>query len=409
MRLPTLPSHWLVTLIGMLAGLATASFIAMPTLSAQAIRLLTILTVLTVPLYWRARRTLFERDDILPALGLLSWAAYLLLSAALRGEPDTGLSFARQCLWALALLALLRWRRPDPNWLWGGLALAAVGAGAWAFWQVFADGLDRAEGRWYPIIFGNMALIAGCLPLLAWRLGALAPGWRALAWLGAGGGVAASQLSGSRGGWLALLLLGPLWLLRLQSNRRERAKALLVFTLLVGTVGLLGMNRLSSVIDDLNAYREGSLATSLGGRFALWRLAGQMALERPLTGYGPAGFHPRVLAEAQAGRLPSFAAELTHAHNDALHVLATGGVIGLAALLLFFALPAWYFWRRRHLPHASLALTLLAALAICGLSEAMLLQQPIARLLPFLLAAFWAASGPRLGASLPLSRRSPSQ
>jgi exopolysaccharide production protein ExoQ len=76
---------------------------------------------------------------------------------------------------------------------------------------------------------------------------------------------------------------------------------------------------------------------SLSGRTALWAQALEMSAGRPWIGHGYATFWPR--AQAAAARVsPRRGWPMRHPHNGFLEVLCELGLIGIAGLLVPFAL-----------------------------------------------------------------------
>ena len=199
---------------------------------------------------------------LLPALALwvpsgYSYGAVLLLLGALgfaplwlRRKPDTatlGLALLLLGMGGLAFLLSLdlgasRWDKalkwwlgvpcllylvacpPRPQAFAAGLPWGCAGMGALALWQVVGQGLERATGYTNTIQWGNLALLLACLttvPLaIFWRQHRWP--WRLCMGLAAAMGLAASLLSQSRGGWLALVAVIALCLL-LSRRRRPRS------------------------------------------------------------------------------------------------------------------------------------------------------------------------------------------
>jgi len=79
-------------------------------------------------------------------------------------------------------------------------------------------------------------------------------------------------------------------------------------------------------------------------RWEVWRIAWAMFLEAPLVGHGPgtfaAAFRQFVTPEFVALNKSAMVSQ-AHAHGNVLHVLATTGLVGLAA----WGLLAWTAWR----------------------------------------------------------------
>jgi O-antigen ligase len=168
-------------------------------------------------------------------------------------------------------------------------------------------------------------------PLLQW----LARGYLAIGLLGIG-------LTGSRGGMLATIValtIVPLTLTRLSPNRRATA---ILFLMLSGGIA-------AAYIPDKIVQRLGTTTSevedlSIGGRFKLW-VAGMRAFtQRPIMGYGPAGYKSAITS--QLGRLTQVA------HNSYISVLVEEGLVGflcyaLMVLVVFRAVLYTSFLERR--------------------------------------------------------------
>lgn len=133
------------------------------------------------------------------------------------------------------------------------------------------------------------------------------------------GGLACLFWSGSKGGWLLILLLGLLTLLRLPFARRW--KLALVGLLLVA--GLVGFG-----VKYASFFRRG--ATSVGARFDYWQAAARTAAANPVFGTGPGTF---AIPYGKIKRPESEMARLVH--NDFLQQASDSGVVGLATFAVF--------------------------------------------------------------------------
>jgi len=125
--------------------------------------------------------------------------------------------------------------------------------------------------------------------------------------------------SGSKGGWLLMLLVGLIALLRLPFQFRYKTTLLVV----VFVIGLTGF-----AVKYSGYFKKG--ATSVNARFDCWRAALQIVENKPLLGTGPGTFgvtyakikHP----EAEMARL---------AHNDYLQQASDSGLLGFIAFSSF--------------------------------------------------------------------------
>lgn len=253
-------------------------------------------------------------------------------------------------LLALACIAFVAWFRPPLRWFWAGLCVGGVAVGVLAVAQRFAFGLARAEGfTHHPISFGDMALALGLMAFCA------ASHYRrtrfALLPLAAlGSCLLASLLSGSRGGWVALLfVIFPLVRYRRAISRRlVLYGALLALVLLAGAIAVPATGvaaRLAQGHEEIARYFAlGDVTTSIGIRLELWKASWLMFIDHPLLGVGRDQFAQALQDLAAQGRIHRGPAlEYGSSHNDALYFLATGGLLDFACLLLIYLGPLLYF------------------------------------------------------------------
>jgi O-antigen ligase len=279
---------------------------------------------------------------------------YALLGYLVRPETTANnLEKPARMLFALSALALVLAVHPPRRALWWGVIAGAVGALVLVAYQRLGLGLGRPGGLINPITFGDIAL---CLALLAMVAASDFRGRGHLFWpvLGALAGLAAALLTGSRGGLLAL----PVAAFILARHRHlvpgGRVRALLVAglalcvaALFVPAVGMQG--RMAEGVSDVQAWAGGgSKDSSMGIRLELWKGGAMLAREHPLFGVGPNNLHAHLGQYVGQGRLDAVVLPLPHLHNDVLQVLATGGVVGLAAWLGLLAAPLLFFLRALH-------------------------------------------------------------
>ena len=131
-------------------------------------------------------------------------------------------------------------------------------------------------------------------------------------------GLACLYWSGSKGGWLLMLLLGLVALLRVPFSRRLKI-ALVTGVLLAGLAGFF--------LRHAAFFQKG--ATSVSARFDYWRAAVQTAKDKPVFGTGPGTF-AIAYAEDQAARVRDGAAGAQRLPGAGLR-LGGGGVAGLRA------------------------------------------------------------------------------
>lgn len=108
-------------------------------------------------------------------------------------------------------------------------------------------------------------------------------------------------------------------------------------------------------------------AASAGARLDIWKVAGQMALERPLTGWGVNAlrqmddiFSPDELFMTAANHTAAF-----HAHNFALQTWLDLGIAGVVLVILLISRAFWHFARLAP-PHAAAGCAMLMAIMAAG-------------------------------------------
>ena len=233
-----------------------------------------------------------------------------------------------------------------------------------------------------PIHFGDLSLSLGLLAALSIDWGTRDPLWaRVLKALGLCAGLYASVLSGSRGGWVALPVLGAGWLwLHRGQIPSARLWVTAVGAVAAGVAAYLLVpeihHRIGLIVVDLVDFRHGMDNTSVGIRFQLWRVAWMLFEQHPLFGVGPGGFKAVMPQMLQAGQLTALAADFgrQEVHSEIMSKLSQMGVFGLAALMSAYfvpfalfarALPSQDAMRRRA---AEMGLALVACFVVYGLT-----------------------------------------
>lgn len=286
----------------------------------------------------------------------------------------------REIRFALAVpIFFLIWHaKPSLQCLSVGVALGAIGAACIAFYEVFVLSLERAHGDQHPIQFGNIALLLGMLCVPSLSLIKTWSSYRGL-WLvlllgGVAGGVLASFLSGSRGGWISLPILMLLFFFTYQRYFSLKAKVvLIVLSVLLLTVLLtvpqLGIQkRVVEAKQNISLYLAGESRTSIGARFEMWKGAIKIFAKHPILGVGDRyQYKLEMIDLAEAGEVHSSAlseeiAQLKsidfekirkeqsidsmfgHSHNELINQAAKRGVVGVITLLLLYLMPLFAFF-----------------------------------------------------------------
>lgn len=248
---------------------------------------------------------------------------------------------------------------PLPRAQFWGLLVGCIGVGAVALWQVHVEGEPRASGfptgRTNAIQWGNLALLLGTMLVLQAAALRRQLGRRVLALAAAAAlmGFNASVLSGSRGGWLALLLAMPVALYLLWRVRPKAVvKVLAGVAIVVAVVGVANHAVLSQrwevMEQEIKEYEASRTANnSVGQRLEHWRFAWNLGLERPVLGWGMQGYLDEKERRVAAGEYAPDIIQYLFTHNELLDVFVKTGLVGVLALLLFYAVPACMFWPTR--------------------------------------------------------------
>ena len=299
------------------------------------------------------------------ALAFAGLAALWAMDAAL-SEPLKANAFDRPAKFALALLAMpavVRVPPPVRSLTWG-VWLGALGAALTAAWQVHVSGLDRAWGYTNAIQFGNLALL---LAVWSWLWAQTVTGrlqW--LAWAATAAGLYAAVASESRGGWWVALVLFPLLGLLLAGVRARHRPVieasaaqsrsgshLAVRLAVVAAAAVLLTTQMPRLAERSQAawqevqlhQQTGESSNSVGQRLAHWKLAWQMGLDRPLSGWGEQGYQAEKALRVANGDAPEILRVFQHAHNEWLDVWAKHGSVGLVLLMALYAVPGMIYWQ----------------------------------------------------------------
>lgn len=214
------------------------------------------------------------------------------------------------------------------------------------------ESMGRAAGFTNAIRFGNLALWMACACLIFLFVAKLSNKQKFLVFLGAFFGVVASGLSLSRGGWIFFLVLPFLFLILVESAEKKIKLLLAAFlsSLVLGLVAAsipFVQTRIHSAENEVSAYfneSPGAAATSVGARLEQWRLAWQMGVEKPWSGWGEQGYLAGREMYAAKGLADKTVVDFGHAHNDFLNVFAKKGILGVVGLILVYLAPLVIFW-----------------------------------------------------------------
>ena len=276
--------------------------------------------------------------------------------------------------------AFLKTPNINGQWLVWGAALGALMGFAYSAYMHFYLGIDRPTLHRSAITYGNTGvLLAGiCWLSLLFTQNKLHKWVLFFAGLA---GIGVSLLSGSRGGWLSILILMLfMWRIAAQPTLgRWRWPALgLVCAAIVGATlsPKLPINdRLQQAVHEVSAYfQHGENNTSVGARLAMWEFAASIATEKPILGFGYQGKRDRWQEAIDAGEYTSPIGG-GHFHNEMIERYITTGLVGLGLTLLVYAAGFRVFFGqqgpsgRSTNPYATMGVVVLLMYLEFGLSD----------------------------------------
>lgn len=285
-----------------------------------------------------------------------------------------------------------------------GYGVGAIGASVWAVYAKFVLDMPRVRtDSLDPINFGNISLLMGLISLTSvfWALEKKNKPLAAVMLLAFFCGMSASLLSGSRSGWVALpIALFALYKVYEDILRNKVKKAALVvvvaFIAVFAVMPDTGVqHRIGLIYSDIENYMQGHSTTSIGLRFEMWRSAYEAIIQKPVFGWGEAGFYAFQAEVVEELKLNPRILEFKHLHNQYIEELSKRGIIGLAALLLLFVVPFKLFLKKaqqgdqRVKPLAAAGMVVIISMADFCLTQGMLRVTSAVMFFVFTLVFIW--------------------
>jgi O-antigen ligase len=262
--------------------------------------------------------------------------------------------------------------KPSSTFLWIGAASAALLAGLMASYQSLYLGVGRAFGAMNNIIiFGDLSVVMAtfsALGLLYWSSSKSKLHIKMFLMTGVFFGIWASLLSGTKGGWLSILmvLIMVIWI---SLKKMHWSKKILGVCIGLGLVIIfaflapseLVVNRIKDGVKGAQIWFEiGSVTEgSVSIRLEKWYQAIFMLIEKPLTGWGVQG----AIVELQA-RINSAGVSgvWIQTENDLLQAGIVHGLPAIVAILVLYLSFVISFVRmRKSNPSSSLCIGLSSA------------------------------------------------
>ncbi len=315
---------------------------------------------------------LLEQEIVMSWRWLLGGFAVLVTAGVINGMLKTTHLGHYEMYVPFVLFPAMAWLIRAGRWTAApwlvALAVGAVSAFLVAFYQVMALGMGRAVGATgNPIPFGNTAIVlaavCGVSAVMFPFEGSHVRLLRILMWFGTMAGAGASLLSGSKGGWMSLFIIG-VTVSYLATQHWAAWRRHLVAAMVVLSLVCAGALAPSHVVKDRIAaglaggwhwLQTGQVTEgSVSMRFEIWRLGLLVVAEKPWFGHGWVGAHERW--DQLAAQAPSHAelaqlygsTKLISSENELLGALKGGGVVGALAVFAAYLCVwmAFLRWRK---------------------------------------------------------------
>lgn len=241
------------------------------------------------------------------------------------------------------------------EWLWYGVVIGAISGFSLALYERLVLGLGRASGSENAILFGNISMLLGFLSLTAASYYFFQKRffWLVLALIGGVCGIGGSILSGSRGGWVAAILVTffLLWVCRNLLGRKLLAKVTLAVFLMISIVVVVPQTgvqaRIGQAVSNITHYADNKRKeSSVGLRFDMWKAAVYMFQQNPIFGVGESQVKKIKQNLADIGSISQKTVPFHHVHNEFLDVVSKRGIIGLFFTLILYFVPLKLFMKK---------------------------------------------------------------
>jgi O-antigen ligase len=382
--------------------------------------LLLVLSIAGLVRLARAGATDWSRVRALAAPLWIPFAAFFLAflaSVIVTHDAWDGIDYPNRWVLLLPILFFLVAVRDRIEYrhFWTGVAVGAVGNGLVAIYQRFHLHLEQIGGFTAANPFGNVSITLGLLS----GVGALYAGTnrRGVFLLIAGwGGIAASLLSTTRGGWPLILPFAVISVIFIVRAPFKTRVALIVLHLAVlaaayPTAARIVELRTQEIGQDLSiADTQARSESSIGGRLAMWTLSKQIWEEHPIFGVGPMRFKSELHAKNAVQFKSDNIAHQNVAHQEWLDAMARAGILGGLALTAIFLAPLACLARHRALrpcrvQGAAGTIALIGAFVLFGLSNTSFTNHPALLFFIIALSVVWSQYLAQTDVSIPALRR----
>lgn len=334
--------HEIVEIIGN-AGVFLFFALVISTKSGHSVAILLMLlaSLLAIPL---KREDAMSREvkiciAFLLSLGLF-WSHTFdsLFSFSLKGDSLVRYGIGALCIVGFSKITI------QPRSIFYGFCVGGIAALVIALVQYHEIG--RADGFTNAIRFGNLTLLMGLACFAAFFIKFFNKSERIFFLTSSFCLFTASILSLSRGGWLMFVFIPIIAFFMLRQHKKYAIYFSFFLLSMVLASSMLPpvKNRILQANEEINGYftdRDKYVATSVGARLEMWKLAISMGTEKPLTGWGENQIQDGRVNYIEKYNFHPFILQFKHAHNDFLNMWASRGIIGVISLLLIYFFPIY--------------------------------------------------------------------
>lgn len=313
-------------------------------------------------LFFIRKRTFdLSTEDRTLAILLLAVFVVSLFSFLLHENSSSSMDQPSRYLLALPILIFLINNPPSLPFIWAGLITGGLSAGGVTLWQLNWMGVERATGFVTSAIpYGdiNLTIAILCLAGLFWAgtLRRHAWLWRIALTAAALASFYSFIASETRGGWLALPFVAPLFYIgfaRTYNIRKLIVMASIIFVALSVALAVTPNKgtkaRYVEAINEAQMYwnSDSHAATNaVGGRLAAWATALNSIAEKPVTGWSHKEYEEKLRDLSRREKIDPYVASLANTHNQYIEILLYQGLIGLLALLFLYGYAFRFFYLR---------------------------------------------------------------
>ncbi|NOH63908.1 O-antigen ligase family protein [Vibrio sp. RE88] len=279
-----------------------------------------------------------------------------------------------------------------------GVFFGSIGTVCIATYQFFIEGRPRVDGFLYSINFGYLSCALSTLSLALLKN----KKYRIIALIAFSLSVSAMLMTLTRGAIFALpALLLFAYLLNFKDIGIIRGTIGFILLILISsslyTFSPKIKNRVDYTVYELTNIINGDTqkAVSTGGRVMLWTAALEAFKERPLIGLTHPERETLNKQLAQESIVNEWTANVPrgHAHSQYFDMLASGGLLGVAAIILMLIVPFFYFlWHVRDSNAAYIGVLFVSSFIIFCFTEVALQQNLISTFYGYMLALLFAAT-----------------